>query len=378
MTGEAVRDTTQKILLGGMLAIGTGAIPRAKIVRTVSARGVPESIEIVYVKHASGGVSEIVFKAYSDGREKWQGADVNVVWFDEEPPIEIYTEGLTRTNAVKGIALCTFTPLLGMSDVVMRFMKGDAGAFYVNMTIDDAEHYTDEERTKIIAKYPAHEREARARGLPLLGSGKIFTVPESEIAVKPFAIPEHYRQLGGLDFGIDHPSAAAKLAEDPETGIIYVCAAHRASGLIPAIHALTLRDWGKELPWAWPLDGLQRDKGSGKQLAQFYREAGLRLVSEHAQYADQRGNGLEAGITDIQQLLEVGKLKVFENLNDWFEEYRYYHRKEGKVVAERDDLLCATRYALMMRRYARALSEDQPRRKRYDKPRISYKSWMTA
>ena len=45
------------------------------------------------------------------------------MWFDEEPPLDIYTEGLTRTNATGGLVFLTFTPLKGMSDVVRMFLS---------------------------------------------------------------------------------------------------------------------------------------------------------------------------------------------------------------------------------------------------------------
>jgi phage terminase large subunit-like protein len=47
------------------------------------------------------------------------------VWFDEEPPPDIYSEGLTRTNATGGITMITFTPLLGMSEVVLMVLTAD-------------------------------------------------------------------------------------------------------------------------------------------------------------------------------------------------------------------------------------------------------------
>ena len=88
------------------------------------ARGIPNLIDTVSVKHVSGGVSNLQFKSYERGREKWQGAALEVLWLDEEPPEEIYTEGLTRTNETGGIVFLTFTPLLGMSTVVLRFLSG--------------------------------------------------------------------------------------------------------------------------------------------------------------------------------------------------------------------------------------------------------------
>jgi len=74
----------------------------------------------------SGGTSTLLFKAYEQGRAKWQGDTLHGVWFDEEPPLDIYVEGLTRTNATNGIVMLTFTPLKGMSDVVQMFLGAEA------------------------------------------------------------------------------------------------------------------------------------------------------------------------------------------------------------------------------------------------------------
>jgi len=68
------------------------------------------------------GYSSLAFKSYERGREKWQGAGLELVWFDEEPPQDIYIEGLTRTNETSGIVFLTCTPLLGVSDVMIRFL----------------------------------------------------------------------------------------------------------------------------------------------------------------------------------------------------------------------------------------------------------------
>jgi phage terminase large subunit-like protein len=100
-------------------------IPGDAIVSTVTGRGVPNGLDAVVVRHAKGGDSVLSFKSYEKGREKWQGETLEGVWFDEEPPLDIYSEGLTRTNTTGGIAIVTFTPLQGMSDVVMQFLTAD-------------------------------------------------------------------------------------------------------------------------------------------------------------------------------------------------------------------------------------------------------------
>ena len=171
----ATRDTVQRLTVGRAGSIGTGAIPKKDIVSYKSAMGTADLLDHVKVKHVSGKDSLLSFKSYEQGREKWQGETLDLVWFDEEPPQDIYSEGLTRTNATGGIAYMTFTPLLGMSDVVKRFlMDKPVGTGVVTMTIDDAEHYTPEQRAKIIASYPAHEREARAKGIPWQRIGELL------------------------------------------------------------------------------------------------------------------------------------------------------------------------------------------------------------
>jgi Terminase large subunit, T4likevirus-type, N-terminal len=90
------------------------------------------------------------------------------------------------------------------------------------MTIDDAEHYTPQERAAIVAAYPAHEREARAAGIPVLGSGRIFPVAEELIVCEPFRLPRYWPRIGALDFGWDHPSAAVELTWDTEADVVYV------------------------------------------------------------------------------------------------------------------------------------------------------------
>lgn len=125
VTGESTRDNPQNLLVGPPEREdrwGTGAIPYNKIINTDRARGVPNLLDTVVVRHISGGESILGFKAYEKGREKWQGKTLHGVWYDEEPPLEIYTEGLTRTNATDGITIVTFTPLIGMSEVVRMFL----------------------------------------------------------------------------------------------------------------------------------------------------------------------------------------------------------------------------------------------------------------
>lgn len=367
-TSQGTRDTVQRLLLGPVGAWGTGAIPQDSILEIKRAsHGVADAVETILVRHASGGVSRVTLKTYDQGRERWQGETLDFVWFDEEPPLDIYSEGLTRTNATDGIVWITFTPLKGMSDVVKRFLVDKVpGTHVTSMTIHDALHYTPEQRAKIITSYPAHEREARANGTPLLGSGRIFPVPEDSIKVTPFAIPDHWPRIAGIDFGWDHPTAGGWLAHDRDTDTVYVYDAYRVKEQTPEVHATTFRGKGSWIPVAWPHDG-NNDTAAGQNLAKQYRDAGVNMLKERATHPPAPGkeegtggNSVEAGLMEMLDRMQSGRFKVFSHLNDVFEEIRMYHRENGKVVKVDDDLLSAIRYGVMMLRHAKL---PQPKRK---------------
>lgn len=362
-SAELTRKGVQRLLLGPPEIEdqwGTGAIPKHCIVGRPSRKpGVPDAVSSITVRHVSGGLSVIKFASYDQGRGKWQADTLDGVWFDEEPPEDIYFEGVTRTNTTQGPVVVTFTPLKGMSRVVHRYLtEKPAGTVVINMTIYDAEHYTKEQADAIVATYPPHEREARAKGIPTLGSGKIFPVSEESITEPAVQVPDHWKRIAGMDFGWDHPTAAVWLAYDADADCVHVYDCYRQKEQTPVIHAAAIKPKGEWIPMAWPHDGLQHDKGSGEQLAKQYEDQGVNMLQERATFED-GGNSVEAGLMDMLDRMQTGRFKVAAHLHEWFEEFRLYHRKDGKVVKEADDLMAATRYALMMLRFAK--TKPQPR-----------------
>ncbi len=216
---------------------------------------------------------------------------------------------------------------------------------------NDVPHLDETAKRELAESYPVHEREARMNGVPVLGSGKVFPVAEESIVVAPFALPAHWPRIVGLDFGWDHPAAAAWLAWDRDTDTVYVYDTFRVRETSVAMQAPLIAARGRWMPVAWPHDGLQHDKGSGEQLAGQYRALGVNLLPERATFED-GSNGLEAGISDLLTRMQTGRFKVFSTCGDWLEEWRLYHRKEGLIVKLRDDLQSATRYGVMMLRFA--------------------------
>lgn len=126
-TGETTRDIVQLCLLGPIGEFGTGLVPGDLLVGEPSKRrGVADAVDTMQVRHKSGGVSQLGFKSYDQGRKKFQGTAKHGVWLDEEPPMDVYSECLLRLMTLNGLMLLTFTPLSGISEVVKALMHEDA------------------------------------------------------------------------------------------------------------------------------------------------------------------------------------------------------------------------------------------------------------
>jgi len=359
VTVTSTRDNPQRLLMGEKEQWGTGMIPEACLGKLVRARGLGGAIDHVQVRHVTGGWSDLQFKSYEQGRDTWQGETLDLIWFDEEPPKEIYSEGLARLT-VNPNARCyiTFTPLMGMTDVVGFFYPkpNSPDRFMVQMGIEDALHIDPSDRAARIAQYPEHEREARTQGIPLLGRGRIFPISRSKIEVEPFKIPGSWPQIIGMDFGEDHPTAACLLAWDEGANCVYLTNTYAASDTPPEIHAATIKRWGDWINVAWPHDGYRGAANiePGVSTAEFYRTKGLRMLGEHATFHS-GGYGLQASVTELLDRMQTGGFKAFKHLEDWWKEFHHYHRHEktGAIVPRHDDIISSVRYALMMLRFAR-------------------------
>ena len=125
---KSVRESLQEKLFGPPGAHGTGLIPKTAIAGVTARSGVPEAIDSAMIRHPKG-LSRLVLKVYESGREAFQAAKIDIMLFDEEPPVAIYSEGLTRTISTvpgepSGIVICAFTPLKGLSGLVLSYMPG--------------------------------------------------------------------------------------------------------------------------------------------------------------------------------------------------------------------------------------------------------------
>jgi hypothetical protein len=204
----------------------------------------------------------------------------------------------------------------------------------------------------------------RRKGIPMMGTGLIWPFKEEEIAIEPFNIPRHWPRLCAVDFGMDHPFAAAWIAWDRDTDTIYLYDCYRASrksegrSLTIAEHASAIKQRGAWIPCVWPHDMNQEEPKSCKALHKLFHDEGVNMRPEHFTNPPEPGQtkgdiGVEVGIQHILDRFQLGTFKIFSHLDMWFGEFRGYHRdSKGKIVKVRDDLMAATRYAVMSVRYA--------------------------
>lgn len=363
-TNETSRDIIQVELLGGLgEKLGTGWVPRSRIVGQPQTRqaGVKNVIDTFSVRHKSGGLSLCNLKTFEQGWQKWQGTAPHVVWMDEEPDdYKIFSESQTRILTSKGIVLVTFTPLLGLTELVEHFRDGGPGIYVKSASWNDAPHLEEADKERLRSSYRAHERDARTQGIPMMGEGAVFPISDQDIRVEAFQVPVHFARIKGCDFGIDHPAAGAELAIDRDQDIVYLIDCYRKANELAPYHAAWFNKSNKTVPVAWPHDGMNREKAGGKILVDAYRDHGVNMLSKSARYPKMPGElepkggpqPVEPIVDEVLEMMATGRFKVFSHLSEFFEEKRSYHRKNGQIVARRDDILKATFYAVMMRRYA--------------------------
>lgn len=337
-SGRLVRDSIQQKLIGDPSEIGTGMIPYDCIIERRAKSGIPDACDTCSVRHVSGGVSLLQFQSFDQGREAFQATARDVVWMDEEPPLAVYTEALTRTMTTQGIVIVTFTPLKGMSETVL-FLEEQHKAGKISLVTAswaDAPHLTEADKADLLSAYPIHQRDARTQGIPALGSGAIYPVPESDIICAPFELPAYWPRSYGMDVGWNR-TAAIFGALDRDNDILYLYSEYYRGQAEPSVHADAIKSRGAWMPGV--IDPASRGRGQkdGEQLLHIYHDLGLTVVPAN--------NAVESGIYEVYQRLSSGRLKVFSTLQNWLQEYRIYRRDEkGAIVKQNDHLMDASRY----------------------------------
>lgn len=380
-TARATRDTAQKELIGPVGSWGTGMIPRDKMGKFWALSGVPQGIDMIQVKHVSGGWSTIGFKNYEQDAAAFYGTALEWAWLDEECPQNLYNEILIRTMTTNGLVFNTFTPLKGLTPQVVRFLeqadylagakkilslptaKGedeeeDARIVGINSNKaviqagwDDAPWLTEEGKEQMLADTPPHLREARRMGMPAMGSGNVYPVALESLLVEPFKIPDHYKRLYALDVGWNR-TACLWAAIDPQSDTMYIVDEHYLAESPPPIHAAAIRARGNWIPGVIDPASRGRSQNDGTQLKQNYKDLGLNVYDAI--------NVVDAGLQELWQRMTTGNLKVFNTLPNFCKEFVLYRRNEkGKIIKENDHLMDCMRY--LQNNIKRAKSIEQMR-----------------
>ncbi len=394
-TSLTARNILQVALLGPTSGIEgrnwTGMIPKAQVYDISRKAGIPDAVSTIWVRHKSGGLSTVEILSYDQKREAFQGTAKDVILLDEEPPEDVYGECLMRTMTTDGTVMVTFTPLQGLTPFILGWLeksvievldpetgesqlaparsqvfagdepkdggKGDPSKpeeltrYLVMATWDDCPHLTTEAKQAMLAEYPPYQRDARSKGIPALGSGTIYPVPESQIRVEPFAIPDHWPRGFGLDLDAGAGwTAAVWVAWDRQADTYYVYDEYKRAHAEPAVHAAALKARGEWIPGVGDAAGLQVTQHDSQQYLTIYRQLGVDLVLPD--------KAVEAGIQTVWELLSSGRLKAFSTCQRWFDEYRLYRRDDkGRVVKKDDHLQDSLRYIL---RAGRARMKTRP------------------
>jgi phage terminase large subunit-like protein len=344
------------------------------------------AVQTMWVRHATGGMSSVEFMSYDQKREAFQGTARSIVWLDEECPEDIYAECLMRTMTTDGLMMITFTPLQGLTPFIASWLersvvevldeqgrsqlrpaksevfagiesadipddvdflaagptpKDEKNTRYIVMASwDDSPHLTREQRDAMLLEFPVHQRDARSKGIPALGSGVIYPIPENDIKVAPFEIPESWPRCWGMDIDAGAGwTAAVWLAHDRNANTYYLYDCYKRSHAEPVVHAEAIKARGKWIPGVADAAALLVTHGDSQQVVAIYRKMGLDVVLPD--------KAVEAGIFDVWTLLSSGRLKVFASCAAFFEEFRLYRRDgKGRVVKQNDHVCDALRYSI--------------------------------
>lgn len=200
-------------------------------------------------------------------------------------------------------------------------------------------HLSAATKKEMLEAMEPHMRDARAKGIPVMGAGVIYPVPEDVLLVEPFELPEFWPRAYALDVGWNR-TAAVWGAWDRASDTVYLYREHYMGQAAPAVHASAINAVEPWLIGAIDPASAGSSQIDGKSLRNEYMKLGLNLKD-----AD---NTVEAGIHAVYQRMVSGRLKVFRSLRNWLSEFRIYRRDEnGKIIKENDHLMDSTRYLIM-------------------------------
>ena len=323
-------------------------------------RGFPESgvIDYIKIKNVFGEVSKIGFKSCDQGREKFQGTSLDFVWFDEEPPKDIYQECKMRLLDRCGEMFGTMTPLKGLTwvyDEIYLNCYNNSEVWYSQISWEDNPFLSPREIQQIQSSLSTEELESRKYGRFLTSNGLVYKEFDENVnVIEPFNVPEVWQDKISIDPGLNNPLSAHWYAVDYD-GNIYVIAEHFASGKDIDYHSQKIKEISQSLNWKINPNGKydalidsaanQHTLASSKSVAELFYERGINVNTKV-------NKDLFSGISKIKSYLKNAngqtKLFIFKNCVNMIREFKSYFWGEGDTPRKKDDhCLDELRYYIM-------------------------------
>ena len=339
----------------------------------------PESgvIDQIKVKNVFGGISVIGFKSCDQGRERFQGSSLDFVWFDEEPPREIYEECRMRVMDKQGDIFGTMTPLKGLTfaytDIYLN--SGQNNVWCEFMEWADNPFLPKAEVDALSAALAPSELESRRYGRFKNAEGLVYTEFTEEHVIEPFAFPKEWQDKLSIDPGLNNPLSCHWYCTDYD-GNIYVVAEHYEAGKPVDYHAAKIKEISAALGWHTDSNGRiealidsaanQHTLAYEKSVAELFYENGIN-VNTHV------NKDLFTGINRVKRAFSAKKLFIFKTCTNLIRELRGYWWGEGDTPKKKDDhALDELRYYVMSRPYL-PLPVVEPTDIQKDKERLARK-----
>lgn len=315
-------------------------------------------IDTLIIKNVFGGESKIGFKSCDQGREKFQGTSLDFVWFDEEPPYDIYKECKMRVFDKQGELFGTMTPLKGLTwvyDEIYLNDKNDKEVWYEMMEWADNPYLDKGEIELLTSSLSKEELESRRYGKFMSACGQVYGEFDPDIhVIEPFNVPREWFDNISIDPGLNNPLSAHWYACDYD-GNIYVIAEHFESGKTVEYHAQMIKDISNRLGWHRANNGMitalidsaanQKTLASTKSVTELFYDNDI-LVNPKV------NKDLFSGISRVKSYLKnaqgKARLFIFKNCTNLIREIKAYRWSNNDCPVKTDDhCLDELRYYIM-------------------------------
>ncbi len=300
-------------------------------------------IDQIFIKNVFGGTSVIGFKSCDQGREKFQGSSLDFVWFDEEPPKDVYQECLMRVVDKNGDVFGTMTPLKGLTyiyeDVYLN-PKQNPEIWYEFMEWADNPFLPQKEVENLTLGLSEEELESRRYGRFKHSCGLVYTEFDENVhVIQPFSVPFDWQDQLSIDPGLNNPLACHWYAVDYD-GNIYVVAEHYEAGKDIEYHAQEIKRISSQLGWHTDSQGRirslidsaanQRTLASVKSVSELFYDLGI-AVNPNV------NKDVFSGVSAVKRYLKAKRLFVFSNCVNLIRELKSYRWGNNDCPIKKDD-----------------------------------------